>query len=273
MRAVTTPRAPRSPRVRSVARNFLTDRWRDGQYKRQRRRVERDEVRRFTRRSRTRRNWLLATLGVVVFVGGFVAYMIWSPATVVREVQVTGVSRIPETQVQDALAELHGVPLAQLGTADVGARLEPIVLVQSYSLQVVPPGTIVVDIVERTPIGVIPTNEGFVAVDAAGVQLWTDAAPPADLPKITPGGTKGPGFPSAAAVSLALPTEFRATIDTIDATTMDNVKLQLRDGTTVVWGSSEGSAKKAEVLLALVKATEGSASLYDVSSPDAPVTR
>ena len=251
----------------------LADRGDDRRFARERRRLERDEVRRFTARRRTRRNGLVAALGVLLFVAGFVAFMIWSPTTVIREIRITGLDRIPEPEVQAALADLDGVPLAQVGTADIGARLEPIVLVQSYALEVVPPSTIVVSIVERTPVGVVASPDGFVAVDAAGVPLWTEAEPPADLPEIKSGGTQQPGFEPAAGVSLALPEDFRMRIATIDATTMDDVKLTMRDGTTVVWGSSDDSERKAKVLVALMAATENGANTYDVSSPDTPITR
>lgn len=249
------------------------DRLDDRGVARQRRRLERNEIRRFTTRRRDRRNRLIAAAGLLAFVAAFVGLMIWSPATIVRDIRVTGLERIPEEKVRGVLADLEGQPLSQIGTPDIGARLEPIVLVQSYALEVVPPSTIVVDIVERTPVGAIASDAGFTAVDAAGVDLWTEPAAPADLPEIKSNGKDAPGFASAAAVSLALPPEFRTRIATIDATTMDDVKLTTRDGTSVVWGSSEDSPKKAEVLLALLAATENSAAVYDVSSPDTPVTR
>lgn len=238
-----------------------------------RRQHERDEVRRFTRRSRNRRNGWLFAGGLVLFVALFVAGAVFSPLMAVRDIRISGIERLDATAVQEALADLDGRPIAQVGKADIAERLQPFVLIQSWSLQVIPPSTIHVEIVERVPIGVVPAGSAVTVVDAAGVELWQEPAAPADLPVLESGGISGAGFPAAAAVSLALTPEFRQQVATITAASMDDVKLALRDGTQVVWGSAEHSPHKAEVLAALVAATGGAASHYDVSSPDNPITR
>lgn len=239
-----------------------------------RRRHEHDEVRRFTRRRRARRGVLLGIAGIVVFVVAYVAIAIWSPASAVREIRVVGVERLSEAEAAAALAPLEGRPLAGVLAADVGALLEPVVLVQSYSVERVPPSTLVVRIVERVPVGAVPADGGWSVRDAVGVELWRAGEPPADLPAIeAPGGPDSPGFAAAAGVSLALDPGLRERVATIRAASIDDVRLELRDGVTVVWGSAEDSDRKAEVLAALVQATGGAASHYDVSSPETPVSR
>ena len=53
-------------------------------------------------------------------------------------------------------------------------------------------------------------------------------------------------------------------------TSAADVRLLLSDGTTVVWGTADRSARKAEVLLALLGHP---ARGYDVSAPDRPALR
>ena len=236
---------------------------------RDRRKLERDEVRRFTRGARAgRRRWLWIGGGALSVIA-FVLIAFFSPITAVREIRVEGTRALPADQVAAALGDLQGRPLAQVTASDVGERLSPFVLVQSYSVQVVPPSILVVRIVERVPVGTVEVNGAPTLVDAAGVALG-DAAASATVPAIDTGGTAGAGFPAAAQVSLALGDAFR----TITAATSNSVELTLRDGTTVVWGGAEDSARKTQVFTALRTATAGQGvSVYDVSSPEAPVTR
>ena len=238
-----------------------------------RRSHEREEVRRFTRRRRARRGALLVIAGIVAFVAAFVALAVWSPASAVREIRITGLERLAEAEIAADLAPLEGRPLSSIGEPDVGALLAERVLVQSYSVQLVPPSTLVVGIVERVPVGVVRADGGWGVRDAVAVELWQAAEPPADLPELATGGVDGRGFPAAAAVSLALDEEFRARVGVIRAASTDDVVLELRDGTTVVWGSADDSDRKAQVLEALVQATGGEANYYDVSSPDTPISR
>ena len=76
---------------------------------------------------------------------------------------------------------------------------------------------------------------------------------------------------AAVAVLLALPAELLARVDSVTATTRDDVTLVLTGvGQAVRWGSAEDAALKAQVLAALLTRP---ASVYDVSAPLAPTTR
>lgn len=246
--------------------------WRAG---RARRRVERREVHRFTRgRRRARAAWLIGA-GTVVVLAAIMAVAIFSPIMSVREIRVEGTERLDPEVVEEALAALEGRPLAQLRAEEVGAQLEQFVLVQSYSIERLPPSELVVRIVERVPVGVVVSDDEVTVVDAAGVALGIDSSAVQSLPAISVSGdTSSDAFSGAAMVSLALPEELRAQVESISASSPEDVHLTLRDGTQVLWGSVDETAYKAEVFAALKTATEGQGvSVYDVSSPERPVTR
>lgn len=238
--------------------------------------AERDEVRRFTRTSRRRRSVLVGVLAAVGALALFVAVAVFSPIMSVRSIEVEGTSRLDTGAVGEALADLQGRPLALVTQDEVAARLAPFVLVQSYATRAEPPSTLVVEIVERQPIGALQVEGAWAVYDAAAVELWRSPEQPADVPVLDLGGgdTASEPFAAASRVSLALPADFRAGVATVTARTTDDVTLQLRDGTSVVWGSSEQSERKVQVLLALIGTTGDQAvSQYDVSSPESPVTR
>ncbi|WP_157002651.1 FtsQ-type POTRA domain-containing protein [Agromyces laixinhei] len=242
---------------------------------RERRRYERQEVRRFTKRSRRRRIAWSVGLGSIAALVVVVAVGAYSPLMALREVRVEGASRIPVTEVQAAFDEQLGTPLPLIASADVLAALSSFPLIETYSTETVPPGTLVVRIVERVPVGVVDTGDGLELVDAAGVVIERPEERPDGQPLIVAeGGVAGEGFRAAAAVIRSLPAEVRSLLVGASAATADDVRLELSTGATVVWGSAEESAQKAAVLARLmVAAPPDSVGEYDVSSPTSAVTR
>ncbi|MGX5697281.1 FtsQ-type POTRA domain-containing protein [Agromyces soli] len=240
---------------------------------RARRRYERHEVRRFTVRSRRRRlAWIVGTGAVVLLVAGVLGAA-YSPLMALREVRVEGASRIPAEQLVAAFGDELGTPLPLISSAEVQEALRAFPLIETYSTELVPPGTLIVRVVERTPIGVVQTDDGLELVDAAGVVIDRPAEQPEGQPLIETAGTSSAGFRAAAGVVRALPPEVRGQLARVTAETKDDVRLVLTSGATVVWGSPEESIEKAAVLARLMQAAPpDTVSGYDVSSTGNAVT-
>lgn len=241
---------------------------------RERRRYERQEVRRFTRRSRRRRITWAVVIGAIVALVVVIGVGAYSPLMALREVRIEGAQRIPATDVQAAFADVIGTPLPLIEASEVQEALEAFPLIETYATETIPPGTLVVRIVERTPVGVIDTGSGLELVDAAGVVIERPAERPEGQPLIeVEGGIADEGFRAVAAVVRSLPADVRAQLTRATAETADDVRLELTGGARVVWGSAEDSALKATVLARLMGAAPpDSVSLYDVSAPSSPVT-
>ncbi|TFD91662.1 FtsQ-type POTRA domain-containing protein [Cryobacterium lactosi] len=243
--------------------------------RRARKQYERSEVRRFTSRSRHRRNLWIAAAGTVVALVAFVLVGVFSPLMALRTIEITGTNRIPAADVAQALDGQLGTPLPLLDLTEVKDQLSEFSLIRSYVTESRPPDTLVVRIVEREPIGAITSTAGFDLVDAAGVVIQSGPDRPEGYPRIdSAGGASGAGFQAAIAVVRALPEGIRGQLDTVTAATKDDVTLTLGGGARVVWGNAERSEYKAVVLAALlVSHPVGSVTEYDVSSPDSAVVR
>ncbi|WP_166671329.1 FtsQ-type POTRA domain-containing protein [Cryobacterium psychrophilum] len=243
--------------------------------RRARKRFERAEVRRFTWRSRRRRTiWTVALGSSVVLLGGVIAAA-YSPLMALRTIDVVGADRVGTEQVVGALDDQIGTPLPLIDFTRVKEQLASFTLIESFVTESRPPGTLVVRIVEREPIGVITSETGFDLVDAAGVRIESSAERPAGYPQIeAPDGVGSAGFLAAGEVIHALPDGIRTELDSVAAATTDDVTLGLIGGAKVVWGSAEQSELKAVVLAALmVGHPTGSVNEYDVSSPNSAVLR
>nr|WP_307331367.1 FtsQ-type POTRA domain-containing protein [Microbacterium sp. SORGH_AS_1204] len=251
----------------------LRDVWRAS---RARRRVMRAEVKRFTVRSRRRRNILIGVGAAILATVVGTAGAAYSPLFALERIDVVGTSQLDAAAVTEALSGQLGTPLALVDDSAVKAALVRFPLVESYTLEARPPHDLVVNVVERTPIGAMQTAAGFTVVDAAGVALSTTPDAPAGQPVLEIAeGTSSAAFHAAGRVMRALPDAVRSQVTGVTASTPDDVTLTLgASGSKVVWGSADRSAEKAVVLDRLMqKSPPDRAKEYDVTSPEAGVVR
>ncbi len=243
---------------------------------RARRRALRAEVRRFTGARRRRRRVAVAAAAALIVVAALSAAVAYSPLFAVERISVVGTVRLDPVAVEQALTSQHGTPLAAIDESAIKAALIPFPLIESYTVEAQPPHDLIVRIVERTPVGVIATGEGFDLVDAAGVTLSRspDPEPGYALLEVA-GGAGSDAFRAAGTVMRTLPEDLRVRVSTASASTSDDVTLTLADtGTRVIWGSAENSAMKALTLATIMAARPpDGVSVYDVSSPEAILVR
>lgn len=257
----------------SPARDIRTER----QLARARRRVERREVRRFTRRSHNRRVAIAVAAGMAVTLVGLVIVAVFSPLLALREVTVDGTSRIDAAEVEAALDDRLGTPLALLDVDAITRDLAAFPLIRSFVTEVVPPGTLLIHVSEREPVGTVLSGAEYELVDPAGIVLQQSAERIAGVPVIELGGAdvSSPAFTTMVEVLLALPDSFLPQVDSISASTKDDVTLVLTGvGQRVAWGSAESSDRKADLLAALIALTDpASTGIFDVSAPGNGVFR
>lgn len=243
----------------------------------ERRRYERSEVRRFTRRSRHRRVAWFTTGGVVVVLGALIAIAVYSPLLALQRIEILGASRLAVEELQGAVDGQMGTPLALLDFEQLKGDLSQFTLIRSYVTEMVPPHTLVIHISEREPVGSVMSTAGYTLVDPAGVEIEQSATRPPSVPIIdAPDADKqGPVFRAVVEVLLALPEPVLAQVDAVTATTMDDVTLVFAGvGQRVVWGSADRSELKARVLEKLVALQDpGTLVEYDVTAPLSAVVR
>lgn len=243
---------------------------------RARRREERAEVRRFTRRGRRRRTTWIASLALVVALALVVTLAVFSPLLALRRIEVVGTDRVDSGAVVRAVDGQLGTPIALVDQARIGRELAAFSLIRSYQLQFVPPDTLEIRVTERSPVVAVQTATGYNTVDPSGVVIESSPNRPAGLPlaRLQSGQRLGDArFVAMSEVLLALPDSVLATVDTASAPTVNSVTFTIGGTRTVVWGSTDDSALKARVLTLLLGANGSKRGTYDVSSPRSPVFR
>jgi cell division protein FtsQ len=143
------------------------------------------------------------------------------------------------------------------------------------------PSSVVITVVERTPLAVVEEAGSRTLVDAEGVLFDTITGDPPEGVVRLEVAEPGPGDPAteaALAAVAALPPEVRADVTLVTAADAGaEVRLRLADDTTVLWGDGAEPERKAAVLVALLQQIAGGeiepAGTLDVSSPGAVVLR
>jgi cell division protein FtsQ len=241
-----------------------------------RQKAEKAEFKGFTQATRHRRRVWAASIASITVVVLATVVLVLSPALALREVRVEGSTTVAEAEIQEALAGLYGEPLARISNDRVATALKSIRVIQAFETRIEPPGTLVIILNERQPLGAVSLGGVFVVVDAAAVELWSQPEPPENLPIIlVKADRSSPSFEAVARVLLALPPEIASSVEGVTASTLDDVRFTMRESShEVIWGSAERSREKARVLgAALVAAGAGQPQVIDVTTPDSVVVR
>ncbi len=225
--------------------------------------------RRWSRRLRRLRPFLLAAL-LVALLGTGIWLVFFSSVVTAEKVSVEGNQTVSSYRVAAVAKAPIGRPLARVDLAAIQARVETLPAVRSVSVSRSWPHTIAITVVERTPVAVVDRGAGLQSVDAEGVLFGRYATRPQELPLIeTAPDVKADALAEAARVVTSLRPDIQALVDRVEVETIDRIRLHLNGGRTVMWGSAEDSAEKAEVLAVLL---EQKADQIDVSVPGRPTT-
>lgn len=221
-----------------------------------------------------------------MFLGSGTFWLLYGSDLVrVERVSVSGTDVLTPDQVREAA----DVPLGeQLVSVDTGAiekraaeklpRIDTIDVIRSW------PDEIELNVTERTPVLLVHQGGKFVEVDDDGVRFATvDKAPkgvPAlelDISRTGSAAASHRRFGEdrlvreAVRVAGAVPESLIPDTRSVKVRSYDDISLELTDGRTVDWGSSEKGKRKGRALTALMKAEPG-ARHFDVSVPSAPAS-
>lgn len=231
---------------------------------------------RFAARSR-RRIWrrlrvAVVMLAVVGVIGGVAWSIGWSGVTALDEVRVDGASGELSDSVMAAADAPLGTPLIRVDVAAMEASVRDLPELADVSVARSWPRSVVITVTPRTPAAAVTDGSSWWLVDHDGVLFGEAANRPDDVPVLdTPTEPEAVAARSAGvAVLTGLPRQLRKIVTAVSAESEASIELTLEDGATVVWGTPDEMARKADVLLALL---DEDASTYDVSAPMNPAIR
>lgn len=232
-------------------------------------RARRDEVARTRGRKRLRR---LVAVGVLVALVAGIGLVLRSPLVDVDAVVVHGGTRTGPATVRRAAGIPLGRAMISVDPVAARARVARLPWVSAVSVTRHWPGTVVVDVRERTPVAVVGRGRGAVLVDAGGRSLAVGrerslptivAVPPA------PGQSLSSTGRAVVATLVSMPAALRAQIRSARADRA-GLTFVLDDGIVVRWGDGGATDAKAASLAAiLAQADRPTIATIDVAVPTA----
>jgi cell division protein FtsQ len=223
------------------------------------------------RRSRRRALLRAAVVLVLVLLLAFAGWLVeFSSVFAAKQVSVTGQHHLSAAEIRQAAAVPLGVPLARQDLDAVAQRVATLPRVDSVDVVRDWPGTVAVTVVERQPLLAVLQPDGYALVDARGVAYETSASIPDGVLRADADPTATPLMVQLGVVAAALPKGLRGRVTRLQATSVDDITLDLRGGVVVHWGDASESPLKAQVVEALRKRAR---TTIDVSAPHAPAIR
>jgi len=235
------------------------------------------EVRRFTGASRLRRGITIAVVSALTALVALVLASVYTPMLAIDKINIVGLNRMKHSTVYNSVRSLIGTPLTTVDEAVIQQRLANFPLIESFTTVALPPHTLELYIQERQPIGVVNIGSTAYLYDPAGVQIGPTQHP-GRYPLILVNGdpSHSASFREAVSVLMALPVSLYPKVASIQATSVDDVRIHLRgvSNRQILWGDASSSVLKSKVLAALMANVKRNGSVViDVSSPTAPTVR
>lgn len=221
------------------------------------------------RRPKGRRVWPLVLIGVLVLalVGGLVWLVGFSSVLAAQRVDIGGLKTLTRAEVTAKAAVPIGVPLARQDLSAVAARVATFPQAENVVVERSWPDTVSITVTERTPVFAVRYANLYVLVDKHGIPYLTVSKRPADLPLAAASQDDRASLTEIAVVSRELTKKLRDQVVTIRADSPYALVLVLDSGVEIAWGTSDQSALKGQVALALLKQDPKS---IDVSAPHNP---
>lgn len=244
-------------------------------------------------RGRWRTRALVLVTGLFT-VGGLGWLAIQSSFLDLEDVEVRGTQRADAADVRDAAALERGEPLLLIDRGAVASRVENLPWIQDAAVEWSFPGTLVVKVVERTPVGWVVADDGstesggadedeapgrVALVDGTGRVLDVRSRPPARLPQLDhPRSVPEPGerlehAESVLAIASSVPDGLRSRVLGVHRASTGFV-LDVEGVEIVRFGSADGLAQKWSALEAVLdELGERTVYLVDVRVPSVPAVR
>lgn len=216
----------------------------------------------------------------LVLITGYV--LLRSPFFEVRNIVVRGSQLIDQGKIKSVSDIAPGANIFKVDLAAATTRLKLIPMIKDVQVTRALPSTVVIEVKERTPAGLLSTGDGFIEVDGEGVYLQKANAGSPGLPVITgiqcdtfsPGDVvQAKGLEDALEVISGLPAE---TVAELSEVHVDNKQIRFYtiEGIQCRFGLADDIQAKGDILAGLLKelrAQKDKISYIDLTCADKPV--
>ena len=200
-----------------------------------------------TRKRKSRLPWLVWLFVILAVVAWWALYQ--SRWFLVEHIKVNGASRVPVATVT-SLANVHvGKPLMSVNPSGIVQKLKDVPQIKDAKVERGWPHTVLITVIERSPVAVMATSKGFVLIDDEGMVAGTSPTKPKNL-KVVVAKPNTSAMKAAAQVITGLPAKWK--VSYVAAPSAESVTVVLTTGQKIFFGSGKDVAMKVKVAKALL---------------------
>ena len=220
---------------------------------------------------------------VVVVIAAYV--ILRSPYFDIRRVAVTGNQYLAEEVILAATPVSAGENIFGINVAAATEELNKVPMVKEARISRVLPATLLINVTERRPLGILPTGGGFVEVDEEAMCLQRSGSGVPGLPVITGISVEmvAPGeyirnslLIEVLKVVGELPQEITERLSEVNIDADGQVKAYTLDQIVCYFGATDDIKEKGEVLAQVLSEIDErgfKVEYVNVTSPDKPVLK
>lgn len=205
--------------------------------------------------------FLLAITATIIYIGWY------STLLTVKKIEVRGNQVVSQDSILELAQVAPNIQLLRLNVSQTSQRIKTISQIKSVDVRRGWPETLVIEVVERTPLAVTDIPEGRYLIDESGV-AYQPVTPDANLPLIF--GSDDQNRAIGIKAWQSFPTWLQAEVVSTTVDNPNSIWLLLTSGRRVDWGNLDKANEKAAVLKVLRRMA---ASTYDVATPEVPVVK
>jgi cell division protein FtsQ len=205
--------------------------------------------------------FLLAIAATIIYIGWY------STLLTVKKIEVRGNQVVSQDSILELAQVAPNIQLLRLNVSQTSQRIKTISQIKSVDVRRGWPETLVIEVVERTPLAVTDIPEGRYLIDESGV-AYQPVTPDANLPLIF--GTDDQNRAIGIKAWQSFPTWLQAEVVSTTVDDPNSIWFLLTSGRRVDWGNLDKANEKASVLKVLRRMA---ASTYDVATPEVPVVK
>lgn len=205
--------------------------------------------------------FLLAITATIIYIGWF------STLLTVKKIEVRGNQVVSQDSILELAQVAPNIQLLRLNVSQTSQRIKTISQIKSVDVRRGWPETLVIEVVERTPLAVTDIPEGRYLIDESGV-AYQPVTFDANLPLIF--GSDDQNRAIGIKAWQSFPTWLQAEVVSTTVDNPNSIWFLLTSGRRVDWGNLDKANEKAAVLKVLRRMA---ASTYDVATPEVPVVK
>jgi len=205
--------------------------------------------------------FLLAITATIIYIGWY------STLLTVKKIEVRGNQVVSQDSILELAQVAPNIQLLRLNVSQTSQRIKTISQIKSVDVRRGWPETLVIEVVERTPLAVTDIPEGRYLIDESGV-AYQPVTPDANLPLIF--GSDDQNRAIGIKAWQSFPTWLQAEVVSTTVDNPNSIWLLLTSGRRVDWGNLDKANEKAAVLKVLRRMA---ATTYDVATPEVPVVK